>query len=175
MEIGCGLGGKEFWAFKKNTCKTCAHYYFSMHIYVKIHIYNYLSIYLSIYIYVCMYVYIYIYMYVCMYIYIYIEMRVSWNRGTPKSSIYRWRFPYKRSSYWGIPHFWKSPLVFLTVQALGWLAHPTMSDHVLSDIVTDGVLPFIILGNLHRTRVTPFIYDYHIYPKISQVTCVIFF
>ena len=35
---------------------------------------------------------IYIYIYIYMYIYIWIYMEVSWNRGTPKSSIYSFGF-----------------------------------------------------------------------------------
>ena len=34
---------------------------------------------------------------------IHLDMEVSWNKGIPKLSIYRWIFPYKPSSYWGTP------------------------------------------------------------------------
>ena len=37
------------------------------------------------------------------------QMEVSINGGTPQSSIYKWIFPYKPSSYWGYPHLRKSP------------------------------------------------------------------
>ena len=44
-----------------------------------------------------------------------IDTVVSWNRGTPKSSISRLHFLYKPSSYWGYPHFWKPPYNHLHV------------------------------------------------------------
>ena len=37
------------------------------------------------------------------------HMGVSVNGGTPKSSIYRWIFPYKPSSYWGNSHNYGNP------------------------------------------------------------------
>ena len=43
--------------------------------------------YVYIYMYIYMYTYIYICIYVCIYMYIYIHMKVSWNGGTPKSSM----------------------------------------------------------------------------------------
>ena len=41
---------------------------------------------------------------------------VSWNGGTPKSSISRWDFPWKKQSIWGYPHFRKPPIGFLLVK-----------------------------------------------------------
>ena len=48
------------------------------------------------------------------------DMRVSWNRGTPKSSICRWIFPPKPTIF-GYPHFRNSPYMF---QVLGPPPHP---------------------------------------------------
>ena len=48
------------------------------------------------------------------------KMEVSWNRGTPKSSISRWDFPWnKPSSYWG------TPVTMETPKSRRWLVWPT--------------------------------------------------
>ena len=47
-----------------------------------------------------------------------IHMRVSINGGTPKSSIYRWIFPYK-SSYWGNPILGTHHMMFQKTVLLG--------------------------------------------------------
>ena len=44
--------------------------------------------------------------------YIYIYMEVSWNPGTPKSSILIW-FSTKPASYWGTPHLWKPLYIYI--------------------------------------------------------------
>ena len=42
-------------------------------------------------------------------------MGVSINRGTPKSSLYRWIFHYKSSILW-YPHLWKPPYIHISTR-----------------------------------------------------------
>ena len=39
-------------------------------------------------------------------------MEVSWNGGTPKSSISRWDFPLQ-TNHFGDPHLWKPPYIYI--------------------------------------------------------------
>ena len=57
------------------------------------------------YIYMYVYIYVYIYIYICMYV----CMVVSWNRGTPNSSIFNGIIHYKPSLL-GIPPFVETPI-----------------------------------------------------------------
>ena len=40
-------------------------------------------------------------------------MEVSWDRDTPKSSVSRWDFPYKPTSYWGTPMTMETPILYV--------------------------------------------------------------
>ena len=55
---------------------------------------------------------------------VWFQYRVSINGGTPKSSIYRWIFPYKPSIL-GIPHLWK-PIATRTVSPQGPALAPVL-------------------------------------------------
>ena len=74
---------------------------------------------------------------------------VSWNRGTPKSSILRgflWFFPYKPSIL-RYPHLWNASCVLVLIVFLGQQLHGTVPSNEISP---DSVLP---LGKIHVLKV----------------------
>ena len=60
-------------------------------------------------------------------IHIYICVEVSWNRGTPKSSIYRFIFHFKPSSYSGYPHL-GNPHIYIIEYTLYRSLYPFSQD-----------------------------------------------
>ena len=78
------------WKVRDFLCKQTSHVFMY---YIRTYIYMYMYMYIHIYIYIkCIYIYIYLY--------VYIYMEVSWNGGTPKSSIWK-GLSIRNHPFWG--------------------------------------------------------------------------
>ena len=91
---------------------------------------------------ICTYVYIYIYVYTKLIISIVHDMRVSWNGGTSKSSIYRYMLHYKPSFLGDTLHMWKAPRQALKSGAMV-IARGPRADHQIYCSIFVGIITHI--------------------------------
>ena len=86
--------------------------------------------------------YVYIYVYTKLIISIVHDMRVSWNGGTSKSSIYRYMLHYKPSFLGDTLHMWKAPRQALKSGAMV-IARGPRADHQIYCSIFVGIITHI--------------------------------